>query len=121
MSPEEHDGAVARVSHVPQVLSSWLQVLGSRKNASNVAGPAFRDMTRVAGGAESIWRDILATNSDEIGKALRDGALALASMADALLSDPPQLERVLEMLDEARQVRGGTTEVLLTPPPHTGG
>jgi prephenate dehydrogenase len=110
MSPEEHDRAVATVSHVPQVLSSWLQVLGSRRNASTVAGPAFRDMTRVAGGAESIWRDILATNSDEIGKALRDGALALASMADALLSDPPQVERVLEMLEQARRVRSRTAE-----------
>jgi prephenate dehydrogenase len=105
MSPEEHDAAVAAVSHVPQVLSSWLQVLGSRQNASAVAGPAFRDMTRVAGGAEAIWRDILDTNADEVGKVLRHGALALASLADALLSSPPHLERVLEVLEEARQTK----------------
>jgi prephenate dehydrogenase len=36
----------------------------------NAAGPGLEDMTRLAMGSYEIWRDILATNSDHIERAL---------------------------------------------------
>lgn len=105
MSPEEHDTAVAVVSHLPQLLASWLRLTGSERNALKAAGPAFREMTRTAGGAESMWQDIFETNADEVGELLKDASFALAAASDALLAKPPRVEAVLELLRRARAAR----------------
>jgi prephenate dehydrogenase len=105
MTPAEHDAAVAIVSHVPQLLASWLCLTGSERNAVRAAGPAFADMTRTAGGGEAMWRDIFETNADEIGFLLRDASLALAAASDALLARPPRVDAVLELLRRARAAR----------------
>lgn len=105
MTPQEHDAAVAIVSHLPQLLSSWLRLTGSERNALKAAGPAFREMTRTAGGAESMWQDIFETNADELGLLLKDASLALAAASDALLARPPRVEAVLELLRRARAAR----------------
>ena len=102
MSTAEHDAAVAITSHVPQLFASFLHRAGSDRNALAAAGPAFTEMTRTAGGAEAIWRDIFETNADQVGFALRDLALAFASLSDALLTHPPRTEAVLEVLRQAR-------------------
>lgn len=105
MTAEKHDAAVALTSHVPQLLSSWLRLAGSERNVLSAAGPAFSDMTRTAGGAEAIWRDIFETNADEVGHLLRDASFALSAVADALLAEPPRIEAVLEVLRKARASR----------------
>lgn len=105
MTPQEHDAAVAIVSHLPQLLSSWLRLTGSERNALKAAGPAFKEMTRTAGGAESMWQDIFETNADEVGLLLKDASLALAAASDALLAKPPRVEAVLELLRRARAAR----------------
>ena len=102
MTPAQHDSAVALTSHAPQILASFLQIAGKGMNALDAAGPAFAHMTRIAGGSEGIWRDIFETNADEIGKTLRDAALALATFSDALLANPPRVERILQVLEQAR-------------------
>jgi prephenate dehydrogenase len=103
MTPEAHDEKVALVSHALQLLASWLQVTGVERQALAVAGPAFDNMTRTAGGSPAIWRDIFETNADKIGSVLREGARALTEMADALLAEPPQLEQVLSLLEQAKR------------------
>jgi prephenate dehydrogenase len=110
MSPAEHDAAVAITSHVPQLLASWLQMAAVDRNALAAAGPAFVEMTRTAGGSESIWRDIFESNSDEVGRALKESALALAAIADALLSEPPRIEAVLDVMRRARRAREATSQ-----------
>jgi prephenate dehydrogenase len=102
MTPEEHDAATAITSHVPQLLASWLLKTGHERDALSAAGPAFADMTRTAGGAEGIWRDIFQTNADEVGGCLADAAAALSGLADALLAKPPRIEAVLDLLRQAR-------------------
>jgi prephenate dehydrogenase len=105
MTPERHDAAVAIISHVPQLLSSWLLVAGGEKNALPTAGPAFADMTRIAGGDETIWRDIFETNADEIGKVLSEGALTFSTLAEALMAKPPRLAPAIELVRQARVAR----------------
>ncbi len=107
MSPEEHDAAVAITSHLPQLLASWLHRAGSERSALAAAGPAFLDMTRTAGGADSIWQDIFQTNADEVGHALRDAAFAFAALSDALLATPPRIDVILEVLRKARASKNG--------------
>jgi prephenate dehydrogenase len=81
MTPAEHDRAVAFLSHVPQVLA-WALLAAARSDrvASRrlaVAGPAFREMTRLAGSPRPLWREILRENRAEV-------RLALAALRAAL-------------------------------------
>lgn len=70
-----HDRAVAWLSHLPQVLSTALASLiaeeGSRSMLPlELSATGLRDMTRLAESPYPVWRDILATNQDNIRSAL---------------------------------------------------
>lgn len=68
MSPSEHDRWVAACSHLPQLTSTALALaISSFQDARSVpAGPGLRDMLRLAESPWGLWRDILATNADEV-------------------------------------------------------
>ncbi len=63
-SPEAHDAALARTSHLPYLLARALRAAGGPADRAGLAGPAFRGMTRVAASdprvAESYCRQNLA-------------------------------------------------------------
>ena len=65
MSAEEHDGSVALVSHLPQLVSSALAArLSSGSTADlNLAGQGLRDTTRIAASDPDLWMQILSQNS----------------------------------------------------------
>lgn len=68
MGPEEHDAAVALVSHVPQVISTILakQLTGASDNAVSLAGQGVRDTTRIAASSPELWIQILSANADNV-------------------------------------------------------
>jgi prephenate dehydrogenase len=70
----EHDRALAFLSHVPQIAAWALRgsALGDAVTSRNLglAGPGFRDMTRLAGSPRGLWREILAENRVEVARAL---------------------------------------------------
>jgi len=74
MGPDRHDEVVSFTSHLPQLASTALAATAAENLESPeellVAGPGLADMTRLAGSAYEIWRDILATNTDSIERAL---------------------------------------------------
>lgn len=74
LAPAEHDRAVAFLSHVPQLVAWALMdaVRADPLGARNVriAGPGFRDMTRLARSPRALWREILAQNRSEVRRAL---------------------------------------------------
>lgn len=74
LTAAEHDRLVARASHLPQLLStslaSTLEQSAGPDAIASVSGPGLRDMTRLALSSHDIWKDILATNGDEIAAAL---------------------------------------------------
>jgi prephenate dehydrogenase len=107
MTPEQHDRAVALTSHVPQLLASMLAVLAHERSATQTGGPAFEQMTRTAGGAASMWRDVFATNGDEVADALRALGHELLGLAEALGQSPPDVAPVLALLDSARRTKSG--------------
>jgi prephenate dehydrogenase len=70
---EEHDRLLAFLSHLPQLTASALmQVVGDAVGLEGLAlaGRGLADTTRLASSPADIWRDIAATNADEIGAAL---------------------------------------------------
>ena len=74
LDADEHDRVVSLTSHLAQLASTALAATVSDKLGGpprlNAAGPGLEDMTRLAMGQYEIWRDILATNSDHIERAL---------------------------------------------------
>jgi prephenate dehydrogenase len=88
LAPDLHDAAVARISHVPQILASMLaDWAGSDANTTDaaltLAAGGFRDMTRLALSPWDIWHDIVATNRAPISRGLQELAARLAQLADA--------------------------------------
>jgi len=74
LDADEHDRVVSLTSHLAQLASTALAATVSDKLGApprlDAAGPGLEDMTRLARGSYEIWRDILATNSDHIERAL---------------------------------------------------
>jgi prephenate dehydrogenase len=73
ISAEDHDRAVARISHAPQILSTALAVAAAKRGGETtleLAGSGFADMTRLAESSWSVWEDICRANADEIAAAL---------------------------------------------------
>jgi len=73
MSPEEHDRVVSFTSHLAQMASTALASTVAdavQPGALRVAGSGLADMTRLAMSSYNLWRDIVATNTDTMEKAL---------------------------------------------------
>ncbi len=72
MTPENHDAAFAAVSHLPHLLAFAYFSAVARQPGGNdflsLAGPGFRDFTRIAASDPAVWRDILMSNREEILK-----------------------------------------------------
>ena len=70
MTPETHDAAFAAVSHLPHLIAFALmnaisgQALG--KDFLSLAGPGFRDFSRIAASDPVMWRDIMVSNREEL-------------------------------------------------------
>lgn len=91
--PDEHDAAVALISHLPQltatILSSLLGAehdgeIARRELAQRLAATGWRDMTRLGGSAWSVWRDICLTNQPNISAALGVLISELQNLKEAL-------------------------------------
>jgi prephenate dehydrogenase len=72
MTPENHDAAFAAVSHLPHMLAFAYFNSVARQPAGrdflSLAGPGFRDFTRIAASDPAVWRDILLSNREELLK-----------------------------------------------------
>lgn len=70
MSPESHDAAFAAVSHLPHLIAFALMngITGQAQGQDflSLAGPGFRDFSRIAASDPQIWRDILISNREEL-------------------------------------------------------
>lgn len=98
MTPEAHDRLLALVSHLPQLAASALMhVVGSAAGRAGLAltGRGLLDATRLASSPADIWRDICATNADEIGAALDALIAELEALRDHLESGEA-IDRVFE-------------------------
>ena len=72
MTPENHDAAFAAVSHLPHLLAfAYFSAVVNQpagRDLLSLAGPGFRDFTRIAASNPEIWRDILIANREEVLK-----------------------------------------------------
>jgi prephenate dehydrogenase len=75
LDPARHDELVAWVSHLPQFVATALSALlqeevGDAPELKDVGGRALREMTRLGASPYSMWRDIAATNTEAVERAL---------------------------------------------------
>ncbi len=85
---EEHDQAVARISHLPHVLAEALAAAGAEggKLALGLAAGSFRDGTRVAGTAPDLVRAICEPNATALERVLDEAIETLVTARDSLRS-----------------------------------
>lgn len=101
---EEHDRLMAFVSHLPQLTASALmEIVGAAVGGEGLAmaGRGLVDTTRLAGSSSAIWRDITASNADQIAPALD---LLIARLKELRL-DLGRGDRLTEVFDEAARWR----------------
>jgi prephenate dehydrogenase len=107
MSPEMHDAAFAAVSHLPHMLAfAMMQSVMRQPQADvflSIAGPGFRDFTRIAAGDPKMWRDILLANKTEVLAQAAQFKQAVQAFEDVLQSDNAQaLEDMITLASAAR-------------------
>lgn len=108
MSPEEHDAAFAAVSHLPHLLAfAYVYALTSQPQGSTflqLAGPGFRDFSRIAGGDPHMWRDVLQANADEVLRQLQIYKQALAGFeAQVRQGNWQALEGLIRRVSQTRR------------------
>ncbi len=107
MSPEAHDAAYAAVSHLPHLVAfALMNGISSQQQAEDflsLAGPGFRDFTRIAASDPVVWRDILMSNREELLAQSRLFQRALHALETAIKADNPDaLEALIDQASSAR-------------------
>ncbi|HEX7405872.1 MAG TPA: prephenate dehydrogenase [Candidatus Nanopelagicaceae bacterium] len=104
MTAEEHDSAVALISHLPQIGASLIakQLLLGPGDWLALAGQGVKDTTRIAASDPVLWREIISMNRDHIRPLLKDMSRDLAG----LIADFDNDDAVELFIEEGREGRG---------------
>jgi prephenate dehydrogenase len=108
MTPENHDAAFGAVSHLPHMLAfAYFNSVARQpagKDYLSLAGPGFRDFTRIAASDVEVWRDVLMSNREEVLKQAQRFRHTLDAMELAMKSG--NTEALEDMIRSASDARG---------------
>ena len=110
MTADEHDLLVAYLSHLPQLAASALMhVVGERAGSDGLrlAGRGLSDTTRLASSPGDIWRDIAATNPDNLTRAIDELVDVLQRLKPGASGSRDALDRTFESAARWKQVLEG--------------
>jgi prephenate dehydrogenase len=110
MDAATHDRAVAAVSHMPHLVADALMAAVARMDPRflEVAGPGFRDTTRIAASSPQVWREIFQDNRAALAEAVAAFRRALDELERLVTSDADQaIEAELDHIRRARQALQG--------------
>lgn len=106
LEPSHHDALVARISHVPQLISSLIaSTAGIKPESLEVAGPGFRDMSRLALSNFAMWKSILETNQAQVAEVLADFSRGLQQLQSVFQTQPLDLQVLEEYFESGRSAR----------------
>lgn len=109
MTAEDHDAAVARVSHLPHVIAAALMRLAGADQATlSLAGTGFRDLTRIAAGDSTWWAEVLTANAAQVDASI-DELQETLDRWRRIIGDNADGELDAE-LESARKARAGLGE-----------
>ena len=107
MSPQAHDAAYAAVSHLPHLLAfALMNSIEDQPYGMDyllLAGPGFRDFTRIAASEPKMWRDILLANKHELLAQSKAFQQALQSLEKLISSG--QGDALENLIQQASQTR----------------
>ena len=98
ISPDDHDRLLAFISHLPQLtVSALMHVVGeaAREDGLVLSGRGLQDTTRLASSPADIWKEVCATNVDELGSAL-DALISVLRHMRADLGTGKSIDAVFE-------------------------
>jgi prephenate dehydrogenase len=98
LSPAEHDHLLAFISHLPQLtVSALMHVVGQAvgQQGLDLSGRGLVDTTRLASSPADIWKEVCATNPDEIAAAL-DALIRVLQSLRADLTSGDSIDKVFE-------------------------
>lgn len=98
LSTRDHDRLLAFISHLPQLtVSALMHVVGeaAREEGLGLSGRGLHDTTRLASSPADIWKEVCATNADEIGSAL-DALISVLRHLRADLQTGKSIDEVFE-------------------------
>ncbi|MEO5659531.1 MAG: prephenate dehydrogenase/arogenate dehydrogenase family protein, partial [Polaromonas sp.] len=108
MSPHAHDAAYAAVSHLPHLLAfAMINGINSQTHGKDymaLAGPGFRDFTRIAASDPQIWRDIMIANREELLAQSKIFQQALQSLEQLISSGSG--DALESLIGQASETRG---------------
>jgi prephenate dehydrogenase len=107
MTPEAHDATFAAVSHLPHLLAfAAVNALTAQAQGAaflEMAGPGFRDFSRIAASDPAVWRDILGANQAEVLTQLAHFRSALDAFENALKQgDTAALQQLIQQASDVR-------------------
>jgi prephenate dehydrogenase len=103
MSPREHDNVLARISHLPQILSVVLaSSISDLGDDLSLAGQGLRDMLRISASDGRLWAEILLKNQEEVIEAVEDFQDILESLLEAI-EDNDEM-KIIEIFDDVKNV-----------------
>ena len=107
MTHEEHDSAFAAVSHLPHLLAfAYINALVAQPQGDRflgLAGPGFRDFSRIAASDPVMWRDVLLANREQVllqSQAFRKALLEMEALMAA--TDAQALEHAIAAASKVR-------------------
>lgn len=103
MTPEEHDAAVALISHLPQISASLLakQLHLAPEHWLALAGQGLKDSTRIAASDPDLWREIISMNREQIRPLL----VKLSEDLSNLISEFDDDDAIAEAIAQGRSGR----------------
>ena len=118
LTPEVHDATFAAVSHLPHLLAfAAVNALTAQPQGAaflDMAGPGFRDFSRIAASDAAVWRDILSANQAEVLTQVAHFRAALDQFENALKQgDTAALQGLIQQASEIRSawtLKTGTTD-----------
>ena len=106
MSPDDHDKAVAAISHFPHAVASLateVSLDNITEAGCQIVGQGFLDTTRVASGNAAMWGEIMLSNQEALVERLE----ALKRETDALIGmlNANEHSKLVDWLQQAKDKR----------------
>ena len=108
LSAQEHDQAMALISHTPQLIASVLasQLVGSNPQWLGLIGQGFKDVTRIADSDPTLWKEIISENAENILPVLKSFRHKLEDI-ETTISNSSAAQSIIESGNAGRKLIPG--------------
>lgn len=108
LKPDEHDMAVAAISHLPHIISASLVNLvrdsdNDDELLKTLAAGGFRDITRISSSSPEMWMNICISNRDAILKLIDSYKKVLDSFRNAI--EFKNIDEMMRLFGDAKEYR----------------